>query len=272
VRDLYFCQILLLNPIALLGLSAMPCLLRILIALLLFPVVRLIAEDSNTSDSAIERETRELNGWKVHINRELLKSEPKATKLALGLLRKQLVEIVQVVPEQAVAELRKVPLNFSPKYPDTNGGAEFHPGVEWLKEHGRDPVMVKGVEFSNILNFEQETRRMPNFALHELAHAYHNIVLQEGFGNPQITATFERAKEGGRYDKVERWHGVADRNTFERAYAINNPMEYFAETTEAYFSRNDYFPFNRAELKAHDPEMFDLLTELWGVKEANPEP
>jgi len=66
---------------------------------------------------------------------------------------------------------------------------------------------------------------------------------------------------------VERWHGVPDRNTFEVAYGMNNPMEYFAETTEAYFSRNDFFPFVKSELKKHDPEMFDLLTELWGVSE-----
>ena len=49
-------------------------------------------------------------------------------------------------------------------------------------------------------------------------------------------------------------------------------MEYFAETTEAYFSRNDFYPFNRDELKSHDPEMFDLLTALWGVKETNRRP
>jgi dipeptidyl-peptidase-4 len=29
-------------------------------------------------------------------------------------------------------------------------------------------------------------------------------------------------------------------------------MEYFAETTEAYFSRNDFFPFTRAELLEHE--------------------
>jgi dipeptidyl-peptidase-4 len=42
-------------------------------------------------------------------------------------------------------------------------------------------------------------------------------------------------------------------------------MEYFAETTEAYFTRNDFFPFTRAELERHDPEMFTLLGTLWGV-------
>ena len=36
------------------------------------------------------------------------------------------------------------------------GGAEFHPDAGWLRDNGRDPVMAKGVEFSNIPNFERE--------------------------------------------------------------------------------------------------------------------
>jgi len=41
-------------------------------------------------------------------------------------------------------------------------------------------------------------------------------------------------------------------------------MEYFAEGTEAYFYRNDFYPFCRAELKEHDPILHDLLVEIWG--------
>ncbi|MFM7555866.1 MAG: hypothetical protein ACKPAH_11315 [Verrucomicrobiota bacterium] len=41
-------------------------------------------------------------------------------------------------------------------------------------------------------------------------------------------------------------------------------MEYFAESTEAFFSRNDFFPFNRSELQQHDPAMDALLVRLWG--------
>ena len=52
--------------------------------------------------------------------------------------------------------------------------------------------------------------------------------------------------------------------TLDRAYALVNPMEYFAETSEAFFSRNDFFPFIRSELKQQDPEMEALLGKLWG--------
>ncbi|MEZ6128431.1 MAG: hypothetical protein R3C59_07095 [Planctomycetaceae bacterium] len=239
------------------------CALLVLIAGLAF------ADEPAPQSVPVNRRTRIINGWTVHIDERLLKQEPQATRLALDLLKKQLAEIVRVVPKPAVAKLRKVPLYFSPQYPNQSGRAEFHPGEEWLKKNGRDPVMVKGVEFSNIPIFEQETRRMPNFALHELAHAYHNLFLDEGFGNPRVLTAFERAKDSGSYDNVERWHGQPNRNTMEKAYAITNPMEYFAETTEACFSRNDFYPFNREELQKHDPDMFALLIELWGVGAGN---
>jgi len=47
--------------------------------------------------------------------------------------------------------------------------------------------------------------------------------------------------------------------------ALNNEKEYFAEACEAFFGTNDFYPFTRAELKEHDPEMFKVLCEVWGV-------
>jgi hypothetical protein len=57
---------------------------------------------------------------------------------------------------------------------------------------------------------------------------------------------------------------VARRNREpQKAYAITNVKEYFAECAEAYFGVNDFYPFNKAELKEHDPDMYDLLTDIW---------
>jgi putative heme-binding domain-containing protein len=210
-------------------------------------------------------ETRTLRGWTLHINRELLAADARQTAKALELLDRQLEEITKVVPKVAVTQLQQVPLYFNPEYPGVRPAAEYHPGAGWLRAHGRDPVMARGVEFTNVRIYEAEVNRMPAFALHELAHAYHDRDLPKGFGNPEIAAAFARAKESGKYAKVGRHHGNGRPNTFEKAYAMTNPMEYFAETTEAYFSRNDFFPFTRAELKKHDPEMFALLGKLWQV-------
>lgn len=213
----------------------------------------------------IERETRDIAGWRVHIDVRLLETERADCERALAGLGQMLEEIVRRVPAAAVAELRKVPLYFSAAYKPGRSGAEFHPDAGWLAANGRDPAMARCVEFSGVHDFEAEMKRMPNFALHELAHAYHHRVLADGFGNAEIKAAYERAKAGGGYNRVERSFGNGRPNTFERAYAMTDPMEFFAETTEAFFTRNDFFPFTREELQKHDPGMFDLLAKLWGV-------
>ena len=166
------------------------------------------------------------------------------------------------MPAPAVAKLREVPLWFSPQYPGTNGGAEYHPDAGWLRDNGRDPAMAKGVEFSNISLFAKEVERRPNFALHELAHAFHDRVLT--FTQPEILAAFASAKSAGTYDRVARHHGNGRPETLEKAYAMADAKEYFAEGTEAFFSRNDYFPFTRSELETHDPVLAALLGRLWG--------
>ena len=212
-----------------------------------------------------QQQSRTIAGWTVNINPVLLDdTNAGMTEHAFVLLKAQLEEILRVVPPAAVAELQKVPLWFSPEYPGIPPRAEFHPDAGWLRGHGRDPLMAKGVEFTNIRIFDAETRRMPNFALHELAHAYHDRFLQDGFQNADIKASYEQAKAGGKYDRVER-QDAEGRKHMDRAYALTNPQEYFAETTEAYFSRNDFFPYNRDQLKEMDPGMHSLLEKLWGM-------
>lgn len=208
--------------------------------------------------------TLSIEGWKLHASTVLLDRNGDELTRAIALLRPQLQEIVRVVPPKAVSQLREVTLWFSPEYKGVPPRAEYHPGAEWLRTQGRNPAMVKCVEFTNTRIFESETKRMPNFALHELAHAYHDRVL--GFERADIAAAFEAARAAGTYNSVERitGQGVKAKGR-EKAYAMVNPKEYFAETTEAFFSRNDFFPFDRAELAKADPRMVELLTKLWGV-------
>jgi hypothetical protein len=211
-------------------------------------------------------------GWKLHISEDLYEKDRELLDESLQLLTKQLQEIVRVVPEQAVVELKKVPLWFSAEYPGTSPRAEYHPDAGWLKENGRDPSMEKGVEFTNVRIFAEETRRMPNFALHELAHAYHDRVLPDGFANQKIKQAFDKAKASGKYDAVEQRFADGS-STTTRAYALSTPQEYFAESSEAFFSTNDFFPFSIEQLKRHDPECTALLSVLWGTQPAKkPEP
>lgn len=205
-----------------------------------------------------------IEGWTVHVNPSLWGTNAPATKKILALLRKQLAKITRVAPEPALARLREVPLWLSPEYPGVQPTAEYHPDAGWLIEHGRAPEMAKGVEFTNLRIYEKEIDRMPWFVLHELAHGFHDRVL--GFDNEQIIAAYQHAKNARLYDRVERYNGKRRPNTFERAYAMTNPREYFAESTEAFFGRNDFYPFTRRQLRKLDPQMFELLKKMWQTK------
>ena len=93
--------------------------------------------------------------------------------------------------------------------------------------------------------------------LHELAHAYHDKVLGED--DEGIQKAYDQAVKGGRYEAVPYILGGV-----KRAYALTNKKEYFAETTEAYFGVNDFFPFTRDELRDFDPAGYRLMENVWG--------
>lgn len=135
--------------------------------------------------------------------------------------------------------------------------SEYHPSAEWLKSHGLTPDKAKSVEIENASKCIGSSVDQPSMVLHELAHAYHDRVL--GFDDSGILAAYRNAVEGHRHDLVRHKSGK-----LERADALANAQEYFAEGTEAYFRRNDFFPFNRAELKHHDPELLAHLIRVSG--------
>jgi hypothetical protein len=51
----------------------------------------------------------------------------------------------------------------------------------------------------------------------------------------------------------------------QKAYALTNRFEYFAESTEAFFGKNDFFPYNQDDLKGFDFLTYLLIKEKWQV-------
>ena len=150
-----------------------------------------VGEATQSAPAPLRYESRVLRGWSVLIRLELLTDDKKAeTERGLVLIGKQLEDIERLVPRKAVNQMKKVTLWLSPPY-GKGSGAEYHPGVAWLKQNGRNPAMVKGVEFSGVADLDKEVLRMPLLTLHELAHAYHDQVL--GFDHPEIKACYDRA-------------------------------------------------------------------------------
>jgi hypothetical protein len=199
---------------------------------------------------------KEVRGWTVLVNNDLMTGEPKTAEKVLELLDAKLLELTRMVPAPAVEKLRQVPIWMELNDPKVPGGC-YHPSKQWLIGHDFNPEKAKAVEFGNAKNFLTWSKEQPNLVLHEMAHAYHDRVL--GFDNAEVKEVYEKAKESGIYASVLRINGHR-----ERAYAMNSVQEYFAEQSEAYFGTNDFYPFVRAELKEHDPRMYELLAKVWG--------
>jgi hypothetical protein len=202
---------------------------------------------------------RRIEGWKVLVHRDLLTKEHRELgDETLKLLGDHLYRITRAVPAAALARLRKVPIwveRAHPKHPCMC----YHISEDWLRQNGMNPKKAGAVEVANARTFLEWTHEQPWMVLHELAHAYHHQVL--GFDHKGVKACYDAAVEAKTYESVLHINGRKVRH-----YALTNEKEYFAETTEAYFGTNDYYPFVRAELKRHDPRGYELMEKVWGVR------
>ena len=205
-------------------------------------------------------ESRDVRGWTVLVNKGFLHDQPELAGKTLGLLDRQLEQVVQKVPDAAVTKLRKVRI-WVEEREGHHPCMTYHPDPGWLREHDMNPEKARCVEVANARNFLDWTRVQPWMVLHELAHAYHDQFLDQGFQNPDVAAAFRDAKSGKSYEKVRYHNGLE-----KRAYALNNPMEYFAEASEAFFGKNDFYPFDRSELAKHDPGLEAVLVKAWGAR------
>src|SRR5262249_45521727 len=110
----------------------------------------------------------------------------------------------------------------------------------------------------NAKHFLAWSADQPCMVLHELAHAYHHLVL--GGSNAEIKDAYDAARKSGKYDSVLRISGPK-----EKSYAMTNDEEFFAELSESYFGTNDFYPFVRTELKDYDPASYELIRRLWNT-------
>lgn len=214
-------------------------------------------KDKDPHSPASAYKPDEILGWSLRVHEDLLADEALYQQVR-DEIHHQLFRITQVVPEDKVALLKPVVIWVELKNP-YSGACQYHPNKKWLLGNGYLGEKAKCVEISSARGFLNASRRTQPFVmLHELAHAYHDQQLS--FDHPAIVQAFKAAQASGSYGKVLHMNGRE-----VRAYAMTDHKEYFAEATEAYFGTNDHFPFVRPELKRHDPEMFAVVKEVWGL-------
>ncbi len=201
---------------------------------------------------------RKLEGWTIRVDDRLLKGPDEALGTrALRFLEGKLSDIKVVVPEDKLKKLQAVIIVLDLSHGKL-GSMQYHPSAGWLKANGYSTDLEKCVHIPRAADLptKRNINEQPWVILHELAHAYHDQVL--GFDEPRIKEAYEKYKKSGRGDKTLLFNGKRVKH-----YALTNHKEFFAEMTEAYFGVNDFFPFNRAELKEAEPEIHALLTIIW---------
>lgn len=193
-----------------------------------------------------------IDGWRVYFDRALTRrADPGRAALVTlaGLLR-----VAQaVLPPLALAQLRRTPIFL---HDHAGTGGMFHGDADWLVAHGRTVELLGAVEVSDAALFVETAREKPGAVLHELAHAYHARLPASEMA--EIDIAYRRAMASGRYLAVRRPNG-----TVGPVYASANAAEYFAELSEAWFSRNNFLPFTRDGMAAYDPDGARLMARIW---------
>ena len=202
---------------------------------------------------------RQVEGWTVHVDPALLNGKHSQDgNRALRMLADNLHRISILVPEPQLTKMRTLEIWIEWEHPQLKA-MQYHPSKGWLVARKYDPRLAKKVHITRAraLFDRSQLIKHPAVVLHELAHAYHDQILS--FEHPEVLASYRAAKKSGTYEKILLYSGKKVRH-----YGMSNEKEYFAEGTEAYFYRNDFYPFVRAELKEHDPQFHDVLEKIWG--------
>lgn len=194
-------------------------------------------------------------------------SSAKVPDAALAKARAIVREMVSKRPE-VIAELvkQKVRVAIMAKTElttDIPEHATLAPKDHWDKRArglgaSTDRPAVSGAE-ENLLGYPDDRYKGENILLHEFSHTIHTMAmnaLEPGF-DASVKTLYEAARKKGLWD---------------RTYAMENHLEYFAEGVQSWFDVNlESNPPNgihnhvntRKELEAYDPELAALLRKVF---------
>jgi len=222
----------------------------------------------NYRDPVREYEEVKTNKWTVEVEKQLVTDNPKLAGKAVARLEQMLEKALAAMPltdaYRDKMRNRKVFLMYGPKA--KNDGRDN--GAEYYQPHAPncytnlDTRWGGGIVVYCAGNYVWQTDFWAlKLVMHELVHVYHLEQWPED--QADICKGYENAVKRKLYLNVKDDQG----KSHEKAYALQNPMEYFAELSCMYFTGCDYHPRNRKELKEYDPEGYAMIQKFWGVKD-----
>jgi len=229
-----------------------------------------------------------IGGWKCKCEQGLFVGEDEDSKLSQVKKRLEvdLLACTKKLPPKACKLLKEstpIWINKCQKYgpksaPVVGRGMCFHPEPQWLVKNGMSSSKCGGVELyeaGKYLNDVDLWHGKGGVMIHELSHAWHRKFTKDGYCNEEIKECYKAAMKEKLYDCVKVHNGKGETDEC-KAYAATDPMEYFAELSVAFLGGvgvhedleyNKWFPFNRKQLKDHDPRAFKMLQKMWGLND-----
>lgn len=215
--------------------------------------------------------TYEYKGFTYKFKKDVIGTD--AAKKAMTKVQKDIDQILTIIPDEAVKVMQKKPIWFEENNTKNTSAAWYHRGAGSGLSFGGLAAKEKCVEITNYKYYVDWTaQNQPFMVLHELCHLYHDQGLG-GDANSDINMAYNNAKNKGLYKTYYYRTSLSDQKgtAYEesgtnKCYCMNDAWEFFSEMSEAYWGENDYFPFNYAQLKQHDPVAFSVMEKIWGKR------
>ena len=190
-------------------------------------------------------ENRKYLGFNFYIAADILDSKYEESEAAYSLVASQLLQMKLLLPikvmEKLEAENVKIVIN------DDCGDNEceicgfacyisYFPFVDEFKS--------KAVVFRDVDALLRNFRSNNSLLMHEFGHAFHNLVVPDGYNNQTIKDAWLLAIYSRKFEKVNYINTRHDRTLSKvEHYLMTNDEEYFAELSAALWLRSNWEPF-----------------------------
>jgi len=242
---------------------------------------------SRTGDPPADRhdstDTHELyygGGFDIVIPKEFIDERPDDARAALETLSDRLEAASAVIPADRLRKLTDVRflIEWKPAHaklaPTLAHYLLLDWGADWDNRYAGKGGSVEVLAERALIGTSgaRITKTLPYWALHELAHAYHDRVVVDI--KEKVRKAYRNAMDRGLYANViTRYPQDGLYNPFPlsskgRAYAATNEWEYFAELSVAYLAWNPTFPHTQKDLNGYDPDGYQLMVDAWGIPDA----
>jgi hypothetical protein len=214
---------------------------------------------------------KKIEGFDVLINDEVLKhnDDDEYKRKPLDVLELELGTVCRVLPKKVETALQNLLIWvewYDTEDKDIDMAVAKYYGVygnlaSWSLSQKKHPGKANNVEIINMKSVTKE--HQPDvklercILLHEFAHAVHAQVV--GSNDTVVRNVYQSAMQRRLYEETK---DVYDQK--KTPYARVNDHEYFAELTCCYINKLHYYPFNRDDLKKHDPDGYKLMELVWG--------